>query len=92
MLAGVYRRSEWLAQAIDLYNQALRIETAQLDRCTPTWCRRCVAFGIVARDQLRYDEALSYFQRALSIQEKSLGADNIRVATTTFSLCARCWR
>jgi len=79
-LGHAYRRSEQLVPAIEMYNQALRIEAAHLGAFHPNLVSTLRGLGIVARDQMRLEESVGHFQRALAIQEKSLGKDNIRTS------------
>lgn len=79
-IGHAYRRAEQLPQAIEYYNQALRIESAHLGAYHPNLVSTLRGLGIVARDQLRFTESLAHFERALAIQEQSLGMHNIRTS------------
>jgi tetratricopeptide (TPR) repeat protein len=78
IMAGVYRRTDQFALAMDLYNKALAIQTQHVGPFHPDMRSTTRGIALLYRQQLKYDEADSYLRKALEMAQISLGPRHIR--------------
>jgi tetratricopeptide (TPR) repeat protein/predicted Ser/Thr protein kinase len=84
IMAGVYRHTAQYARAMELYKEALAIQTHFVGPFHPDVRSATRGIGLLLREQRKYAEADTYFRKALETSEVSLGPRHIR--TTDYQI------